>query len=151
PCSIDPLLEESLEAPAAHLLQGAHQIARLHDALLVPRQISVHALEEERVAEVPAEQVQDARALLVKVTIEDVYRRLVVLAHDRALVAAAGLAEVRLHIALDAVVVLVASLVRLAIDVLHERREPLVEPRVRPVPAGDQIAEPLVGELVRDE
>jgi hypothetical protein len=35
--------------------------------------------------------------------------------------------------------------------VLEEGREALVEPRVRPVAAGHEVAEPLVRELVGDE
>ena len=49
------------------------------------------------------------------------------------------------------VISLIPSVVRFAPDGLHEGGEALVEPDVAPVLAGDQIAEPLVPELVRDQ
>jgi hypothetical protein len=146
-----PLLEETLEAAAAHLFQRAHQIARVDHALLVARQIEVHAPPERRVAELAAQEVEHTRALLVEVAIEDVDGRLVVLADDGPSIAPLRLAHVGIHVALDAVFVLVATEAVLPIDVLHERREALVEPRMGPVPAGHQITEPLVRQLVGDE
>src|SRR5262249_38022986 len=46
---------------------------------------------------------------------------------------------------------LVLAVAPLAPDVLAVSREAFVEPALPPVAAGDEIAEPLVGELVRDE
>ena len=95
--------------------------------------------------------MEDEAALLVEVAVEEIERRVVVLADDRPPVAAVRLAHVRLEIALEAVVVLVAPEVLLAPDVLEERREPLVEPALVPGAARDEVAEPLVRELVGDE
>ncbi len=147
----DPLLEEALERASAHLFHGAHEIASLDDTLAVAHEVRLDPEPEQRVSELAAEHVKDGAALLVEVAIEDVDRRLVVLADDGALVAAVGLAEVRVHVALDAVIVLVAAEVGLAVDVLHEGGKTLVEPGVRPVTARDEIAKPLMGELVGDE
>ena len=88
--AIDQLLEEASEAPAAHFLERAHEVARLDDAACVAVQVASHALPEERVAELGAEHVEHEAALLVEVPIEDVDRRLVVLADDRPAVAAAS-------------------------------------------------------------
>src|SRR5262249_42180226 len=107
--------------------------------------------EEERVAELGPEDVEDEAALLVEVAVEEIDRKVVVLADDRADVAARRLAEVRVLILLHAVLVLVAAEALLAVDVLEVGREAFVEPAVAPVAARDQIAEPLVGELVGDE
>ncbi len=108
-------------------------------------------LQKSGVAQLRAERVQDEAALLVEVAVEQIERRVVVLADDGAPVAPVRLADVRVEVALEAVVVLVAAEVLLAPDVLEERREPLVEPRLVPVAARDVVAEPLVRELVGDE
>ena len=86
-----------------------------------PRQNSV-------VAELAPQHVQDEAALFVEVAVEEIDRRLVVPADDGPLVAAVRLAEVRVDVAGDAVLVLVAAEAVLALDVLEVRREALVEP-----------------------
>ena len=70
------------------------EIARLDDAPRVFLQVGADRAPEELVAELGAEHVQDEPALLVEVAIEDVDRRVVVLADDGPAVAAVGLAEV---------------------------------------------------------
>ena len=94
-----PLLEEAPEAPPAHLLERALQVARLDDAARVAREVGAHAAPEERVAELGAEHVEHEPALLVEVPVEEIERRVVVLAHDGAAVAAVRLADVRLEVA----------------------------------------------------
>ena len=53
--------------------------------------------------------MQDEPALLVEVAVEEVERRVVVLAHDGPAVATVGLAHVRLEVRLDAELVLVSA------------------------------------------
>ena len=50
----------------------------------------------------------------------------------------------------DIVEVLVGTEIGLAPDGLHKCRKPLVEPCVRPIAAGQEVAEPLMREFVRD-
>ena len=76
--------------------------------------------------------------------VEQIERRVVVLAHDGPAVPAVRLAHVRVEVHLEAVLVLVATEVLLAPDVLEERREALVEPALVPRAARHVVAEPLV-------
>src|SRR5512139_557044 len=111
-------------------------------------EVVLERAEEHLVSEVVAQHVEDAAALLVEVVIEDVDRLVVELRGDRAAIAARVLAEVRLLPVLELEVGGVAALVVLAPEVLGVRREALVQPALAPVAAGDEIAEPLVRELV---
>ena len=151
PGLVDPLLEEPTQAATAHVLESALQIAGLDDAARVPREVRMDAAPEERVAELRAKRVQDETALLVEVAVEEIERRVVVLAHDGPPVAAVSLGHVRVEIAPEAEGVFVATEVLLAPDVLEEGGEAFVEPALVPGAARDEIAEPLVRELVGDE
>jgi hypothetical protein len=94
--------------------------------------------------------VEDTRALLVEVAIEDVDGRLVVLADDGPSIAPVRLADVGI-VALDAVFVLVAPRRCSRSTCSMNVAKPSLSQRVRPVAAGHQIAEPLVRQLVGDE
>ncbi len=80
---VHPLLEEALQAAAAHLFEGAHEVARLHHPALVAGEVGAHAAEEECVAQLAAEHVQHPAPLLVEVPVEEVDGRLVVLTLGR--------------------------------------------------------------------
>ncbi len=58
PGLVDPLLEEAPKAPAAHLFEGALQVARLDHAARVAGEVGAHAVPEQRVAELDAQHVQ---------------------------------------------------------------------------------------------
>ena len=145
------LVERASEAATGDLLEGTQQIARLDDAPRVAIEVRGDALPEERVAELGTEDVQHEAALLVEMAIEEIERRVVVLAHDRAAIAPVRLGQVRREVVFYAVFVLVTAERLLAPHVLHERGEALVEPALRPVAARHVVAEPLVRELVGDE
>jgi hypothetical protein len=146
-----PLVEEAFERAPRYRLERAHQVVRLDDAVRVFRQVAAHAGEERVVAELAPQQVQDQRAFFVKVAVEQVDRLGVVAANDRPRIAGVRLRQVRLQIALNAMVVFIAAQAVFALDVLEVGGETLVQPGVRPVAAGDEVAEPLVGELVGDQ
>ena len=146
-----PLAEEPVDDLAGRVLDGAREVARLDDAVAMLAEVVSERLVERVVAEHVAQHVQDAAALLVQVVIEDVDRLVVELGRDRAAIAAGVLAEVALRPLVELEVGGVAALVMLAPDVLGVGREALVEPALAPVAARDQIAEPLVRELVRDQ
>src|SRR5450432_3477658 len=81
--------------------------------------------------------------------VEEIDRLGIVSAHDGPRVTSAGLVQVRVDVGRDAVVVLISSQAIFALDVLEEGRKALVEPGVRPVTTGHEIAEPLVRKFVR--
>jgi hypothetical protein len=66
--------------------------------------------------------VEDEPALFVEVRVEEIERRVVILADDGTPVASARLAGVRAEIGLEAVFVLVLAEELLAPDVLEDRR-----------------------------
>ena len=143
-----PLAEEPVDVLAGRLLDRAREVARLDEPVAVLAEVVRERLVERVVAEHVAQHVQHATALLVEVVIEDVDRLVEQLRRDRAAVAVRVLAEVRLRPLLELEVGGIAALVVLAPDVLAVRREALVEPALAPVAARDEIAEPLVRELV---
>src|SRR5262249_37867345 len=102
PGLVDPLLEETPEALPARGLERAHQVARLDDALGVRLQIIADAAPEDLVAELRPQDVKDEPALFVQVPIEQIERRVVILADDRASIAPARFARVALEIAQEA-------------------------------------------------
>ena len=95
--------------------------------------------------------MEHGRTLLVEVTVENFDRVAERVADDRPAVAGGIFLEIVAHPAEDVVEILIVAEIGLAPDAFEEGREALVEPRVRPIAAGDQIAEPLVREFVRDE
>src|ERR1700685_1135490 len=95
--------------------------------------------------------MQHESALLVEVSVEEVEGCIVVLADYGAPITTVRLAKVRREVGLQRIVVLVAAEVHLAPDVLEERRESFVEPRLVPGAASDVVAKPMMSELVRDE
>ena len=151
PRAHEQLFEASTQAPPGHLFERAHEISRLDDAARVPLEVQAHAAPEGLGAELDAQRVEHERALLVEVPIEQIERRVVVLADDRPPVPARRLGEVRGEVDAQAVLQLVDAQVGFAPHVLEIRGEALVEPAVGPVSARDVVAEPLMRELVRDE
>ena len=97
-----------------------------------------------------ADHVQYPASLVVQMPVEQVDGLVVPPAHDGTLVAA-GLAEIGLRVRQQLHVRLVAPFGVFAPDVLEVGGETLVQPGLGPLPAGEQIAPPLVGQLVRDQ
>jgi hypothetical protein len=146
-----PLREEPVEDPAGGVLDRARQIAGLDRAVAVLGQVVAQAGEEAVVAQLAPHHVQDPPALLVQVMIEDVDRLVVELGGDGPAITPAVLAEVAVQPLIELEIGGVATLVVLAPQILGVGREALVEPALAPVATGDQIAEPLVGQLVGDQ
>src|SRR2546423_9360867 len=115
------------------------------------REIVGERLPERVVSEQVAQHVQHASTLLVEAMIEDVDRLVVQLRRDRAAVAPAVLSEVQIGPLLDLEIRGVAALEMLAPDVFGVGREAFIEPAFAPVATRDEIAEPLVRELVADQ
>ena len=149
--AVDPLVEEGVQVAARRLLDGALEVRRGDVAALVLRDVVPDRLPEERIAQLEAEHVQHPGALLVELPVEEVDRLVVDVVHDGPAIALRVLS----HVALRVDAHLVAHGVRAAVPLREERvevgGEALVEPAVGPVATGEQIAEPLVRQLVRDE
>src|SRR5207244_10979120 len=113
-------------------------------------QVVACSLKEELVTELAAEGMEDERSFYVRVAIEHRPRTLIDMGDQRALVAAAVL-KVISCVDLGPVVVLVLAPPVLDVEHLAEEDgEAFVEPEVAPVPTRDEVAEPLMGELVGD-
>ena len=151
--SDDPVLEEPGQVPPGRPLDRFLQIRRVDGRVLVLREIGRDHAVEVALAEEVADHVQHERALHV--------RRLLLVRRARLLVAevlhgphAAG----RPHV-VDVVVEIHPALVRevvlsVGLPVPHrvpERGEGLVQPERAERPARHEVAEPVVGELVRDD
>jgi hypothetical protein len=147
----DPLVEEAVEGAPGGLGDGAREVAGLDRAVAVLDQVVAQARPEAGVAELAPQHVQHPRALLVEVVIEDVDRLVVDPGRDRPPVAVAVLGEVHLEPLVELEVGGVAALVVRAPDVLGVGGERLVEPQLRPPARRDEIAEPLVGQLVGEQ
>src|ERR1039458_4136216 len=83
--------------------------------------------------------------------IEQFDRRAISVAYDRAAVVIGVLFEIAFAILPDIPRELVGAEILFAPERLEVSREALVEPRVRPIAAGQQVAPPLMSELVRDQ
>ncbi len=99
----------------------------------------------------PRSMCSTARALFVEVAVEQLDRIAIDVAHDRAAVALAVLIEIAADDLEDVALVFIPAAARFHPDRFEIGREAFVEPGLRPIAAGDEIAEPLVRELVRDE
>ena len=146
----DPAVEQLVDVAPGRLLDGAREIPRLDRPVRVLAGVEADRPPERGVAQLVPQHVEDASALLVEVRVEQVDRLLVLPADDGTLIAP-GLVQVTLGVDQQLEVGLVASLGVLAPDVLEVRREALVQPRLGPLAAGQQVAPPLVGQLVRHQ
>src|SRR5713101_1687990 len=84
-------------------------------------------------------------------TIEKLDRRPVAIAYDRPAIVIGVLVEIALAILTDVPCELVGAKILLAPERFEVSCEALVQPCVRPVAAGQQIAPPLMSEFVRDQ
>ena len=148
PC--DPAVEQLVDVAPGRLLDGAREIPRLHRAVRVFAGVVRDRAPERGVAQLVPQHVQDAPAFFVEVRVEQVDRLVVLSADDRTLVAP-RLVQVAVGVDEQLEVGLVAALGVLAPDVLEVGREPFVQPGLGPLAAGEQVAPPLVGELVRHQ
>src|SRR5439155_9931334 len=105
---------------------------------------------EEVIAEQAPQHVEDDAAFLIEVAVEEVDWGVVDVADDGPAVIRARLAKVAVELVLESVAVLIEAFVVLVPDQLEGGREAFVEPAMRPVTAGKEVAEPRVGELVGD-
>src|SRR5260370_32857342 len=83
--------------------------------------------------------------------IEEIDRRPVAIAYDRPAIVIRVLIEIAFAILADVPCELVGAEILLAPQRLEVSREALVQPCVRPIAAGQQVAPPLMSEFVRDQ
>src|SRR5260370_20504052 len=117
----------------------------------MPRAIEIERLVEKIVARDPPEHVQHEAPFLIQMTIEKLDWRSVAIAYDRAAIAIGVLVEVAFAILADVPREFVGAKILLAPERFEVSREALVQPRVRPVAASQQVTPPLMREFVRDQ
>ncbi len=130
-----PLAEEPIDDLAGRVFDRACEIARLDEPEPMLGQVVRERLPERVVAEMVAQHVQRACALLVEMVIEDVDRLVVQLGRDRAAIAVGVLAEIRVAPVLELEICRIPTLVVFAPDVFRVGREALVEPALAPIAA----------------
>ena len=152
PGAVHPLVEELLEGLPAHVLERPHEVVRLDDAAAVPFEVEPHALPEQRRRRARAGACA-ARARLSRRGAGRTDRSAPRSRGTRWGAGSGPFASPRYASSRRARRTRTRRSPRrvLALDVLEVRREALVQPAVRPVAARDEVAEPLVRELVRDE
>ena len=146
-----PLIEEPVEVLAGDGLDRPDEVGRVDRVEGVAVEEMAERLEERLVADEGAQHMQDAGALGVGVGVEHVLGRIVAVGNDRTDVARPGLAQVGVELVPKIERPLVVAFLEAAIEIVRIGREALVEPSVGPAAEGDQVAPPLVGQLVRDD
>ena len=151
PGLVNPLVEEPLQVLARRRFHRLAEIVGLDDCELVRGHVTPNPLPPGRIAHQPSQHVQHARSLWNR-SRRRTCRRMIGIAPRRSRDERTGLlpwypAGRPVHIEPEDVV---------AVILLGEKcgeigGEPFVEPDVRPVLAGQVVAEPLVGQLVRDQ
>src|SRR5208283_2448519 len=144
--AIEPLVEEGARVAPGLFFDCANQIDRLDVALRVLLYVASDRTPEASVIELTTQHMERSTGFFIKVAVEDLDRVAVPIADDRTAVALGIFLEITRNAAKDVIQILVVSQVGLAPDALEVRCKPFVEPRLRPVAAGEQVAEPLVGE-----
>ena len=146
---VDPLLEVARHAAPGGLLDGALQIGGDNLAPTVALQIEVDRAPEGVLAEREAQQVEDERAFFIDVPVEQLAAVLAVDVVDDGAASTLVRLEIELEVAAEVGARLIYALVVLHPHLFHEGGEALVEPDMPPVAAGQQVAEPLMRQLVR--
>ncbi len=147
--AVDPLVEEALHARVRGVLDGLDQVRGDHVLQAIRFQIMLERVEKSVVAELLAEHLQHQAGFAVDIAGEvhriaklvghDGHVEQPPLAHPGRLRAPAGVRGV-----VRAVLVLFPKRG-------HEGGKSFVEPKIRPILAGDQIAEPLMAHFVGDQ
>ncbi len=154
PGAVNPLMEELIHVDRRGFFDGLLQVIGDHVLAAIDFEIVVKAAEEIIVAELRAQHLQHPAALRVDVAgkLDHVVR---IARHDGHSVEAARTRPSALKPATLVLPEFIGGVVRAVIRfgpvVLKIRSEALVQPKIRPVLAGNQIAEPLVRQFVRIE
>ena len=143
-----PLVEKPVEVPAGDGLDRADEVGGIDGVEGVAVEEMAERLEERLVAHERTEHVEDAGPFGVGVGIEHVAGLVVTVGDDRPDVARLGLAQVGVELALEVDRALVIALLVAMVEIVRIRPEAFVEPGVGPAPEGDEVAPPLVGQLV---
>ncbi len=149
PGVIGPLIEELVKGAAGKFFDDAVQILGHHVLKLVAFQIGLDAAAVEFLAELTAQHVQEPASFGIGQEAELIFRGVVIAAHDG--VGLVGLVDDALGALIHVVKERVAPLFIAVVEVVVIGGKPLVEPDIRPILARHQIAEPLVGHLMRHQ
>ena len=140
----DPPVEEPAHVASGRRFDRADEIDRLDVAHRVVGDVGAQRAAHALPAELAAQHVQHRAALLIKVAVEKLDWILEHVVHDRAPVALAVFAQIRIDHLVNLVEILIPATIGFCKNRLEIRGETLVEPRVRPITTGDEIAEPLM-------
>ena len=146
------LVKKAVERPAGMFLDDRAQILGDDVAVAMPLEVGLDAFAKQVWPKLRAEHVQDPAALGVRqktVFAEHVLRDLIVAVDHRCGVVRA--AREAFLVAVQTVVELVDAVLVPGEQVRVVGGESLVEPKLAPVLAGDEVAEPLVRQFVRHQ
>ncbi len=147
-CPVQPLAEELVDVGMRGLFDGLREIGGYNVFTAIHLEIVLDAAVKGVFAELVAQHIQHPAAFAVSVAVE-LAGIVEVVTHDR-LVPQVVASEPFPRVVPAFVIGLILAKVHFGPYSFQKCGEPLVEPDVAPILAGDQVAEPLVAELVRD-
>ena len=147
---VNPLVEKPFQVLARGRFHRLPEIIALDDLKLVCGHIRADALPPGGLAQQPPQRVQHARPFGIRHAVEHIVRVFVLRLDNRAAIALIAV-EIRVERSLHFEPEYIVAAVVFGEERSEIRGETLVEPDVRPVLAGQKVAEPLVCQLVRDE
>ena len=148
-CAVQPLAEELVHVRVRGFFDSFGEIGGNNVLAAIRFEIMFQAAVKSVFAELVAKHVENPPALAVSVAVE--FAGIVeIVANDR-LVPEVAACEPLAGVVPALVIGLVLAEMRLGPNGLQESGEALIQPDVAPIFAGDEIAEPLVAEFVRDQ
>ena len=151
PGLVDPLLEEPAEILSGGFFDGFFEILRRDGSSLVGSGVLPDGAEKPLVSQQGSQHVQDEKAFLVGGAVKQIFRFGKKRGDQRAAVALLIFFEIAGPLLKKLEQILLPAVAMLPVGSRPKRGKPLVEPEIGPVGAGQEIAEPLVGQLVRHQ
>jgi len=146
---INVLIEELVEGAARKLFKHCFQVFRGNIAIFMPLQVRLDGAPVEVLAHFRPQHVQNPASFGICQVIELLLRRLEIAPHNR--IRLIGVDENSFGAVIHAIEEIIAPMLLIFVKFFVVSRETFVEPDVRPIFARDQIAEPLMRQLMRDQ
>ena len=147
----EPLIEELVEVSAGGLRDCLLEVVRLHIPQRVALDVVANPLPPQLIAEDEPHHVEHTGGLVVRVRVQHVFVVVVLRGDDRAAVRPRVLLEIPVRRFVHDPLELILAEFSLEPQRIEVRGEPLVQPEVVPRLRRDEVAEPLVRELVREQ
>ncbi len=148
---VHPLIEEFAQVAAGRLFDRDDQIRGFNALIAVLLQVMTKGVPPVGFPELGAQHVEHPSAFLIEMPVEEHPGVAVLPGNERPSVARGILVQIAAPVGFELVIRLVSTLVLFGEEHLAIGCESFVKPGVRPVPAGQEIAEPMVRKFVGDQ